>query len=163
MLSQIRLATLSDLNAINQIYNHYVDTSTCTYAESPTTETERRVWFDSHDATHPITVAEIDGKIVGWGSLSAFHDRSAYRFTVENSVYVSAKHHHQGIGSAILRDLIDRACAAGHHTIIAGIDAEQKPSISLHSRFGFKPVAHLRQVGFKFGRWLDVVYMQLLL
>lgn len=163
MAPAIRLATLADLDAINQIYNHYVPISTCTYAEMQTPTAERRAWFTSHDEKHPITVAEIDDHIAGWGSLSEFHERSAYRFTVENSIYVAHDQQRQGIGAALLQDLIDRACSAGHHTIIAGIDAEQKPSISLHSHFGFKPVAHLRHVGFKFGRWLDVIYMQLLL
>ena len=160
---QIRLATLADLDAINRIYNHYVAISTCTYAETPTSPAERHEWFDSHTDKHPITVAENAGEILGWGSLSPFHSRSGYRFTVENSVYIAPNHHRQGIGSALLKDLIERARAAGHHTIIAGIDAEQKPSIYLHTRYGFQPVAHLRQAGFKFDRWLDVIYMQLLL
>jgi phosphinothricin acetyltransferase len=162
-MPQIRLATLHDLETINRIYNHYVDISTCTYAETPMPSGERHEWFNEHGDKHPITVAEMDGEVIGWGSLSPFRSRSAYRFTVENSIYISHPHQRKGFGSLLLQDLIERARAAGHHTIIAGIDAEQTPSITLHSRFGFHPVAHLRQVGFKFGRWLDVIYMQLLL
>ena len=156
----IRPATSADLDAINAIYNHYVHHSTCTYQEQPSTAQERAAWFASHGLTHPITVAELAGDVVGWGSLSPYHVRSAYRRTVENSVYVRHDAHRRGIGSALLADLVERATALGHRTIIAGIDAEQAPSVALHHRFGFVQVGHLRQVGFKFGRWLDVIYMQ---
>ena len=159
----IRLAIHADLPAINEIYNHYVLHSTCTYEEEPSTASEREVWFAAHSSAHPITVAEQDGQIVGWASLSSFHPRSAYRRTVENSVYVRHDRQRRGIGSALLIDSIDRAKALGHHTIIAGIDLDQPASVALHRKLGFEQVAHLRQVGFKFGRWLDVVYLQKLL
>jgi len=159
----IRLATPADLQAINEIYNHYVLCSTCTYQEQPEPIESRREWFARHDRQHPVTVAEIAGQVVGWGALSAFHARSAYRFTVENSVYVHHQHHGRGIGSAILKDLIDRARALGHRAIIAAIDADQALSIALHSRLGFEQVGRLKSVGLKFGRWLDVIYMELLL
>jgi phosphinothricin acetyltransferase len=110
-----------------------------------------------------VIVAEVNGEVVGWGSLSAYHSRSAYRRTVENSVYVHHQHHRRGIGSLLLKELIVRARTIGHHAIIAGIDAEQVASVVLHDRFGFQKVGHFRQVGFKFGRWLDVVYMELVL
>jgi len=156
----IRPATPADLPAINEIYNHYVLHSTCTYQEEPSTAAEREVWLAAHSPAHPVTVAEEGGRVVGWASLSPFHPRSAYRRTVENSVYVRHDCQGHGIGSALLADSIDRAKALGHHTIIAGIDREQATSIALHRKFGFEQVAHLREVGFKFGRWLDVVYMQ---
>ncbi|WP_428939041.1 N-acetyltransferase family protein [Fontivita pretiosa] len=159
----IRLATPADLQAINDIYNHYVLCSTCTYQEQPEPIESRREWFARHDMQHPVTVAEIDAQIVGWGALSAFHARSAYRFTVENSVYVHHEHHGRGIGSAILKDLIDRARVLGHRAIIAAIDADQAISIAMHSRMGFEQVGRLKSVGLKFGRWLDVIYMELLL
>jgi phosphinothricin acetyltransferase len=156
----LRDATLHDLAAINEIYNHFVQCSTCTYQEVPETLAGREQWFARHGNPHPVVVAELAGQVVGWGSLSAYHVRSAYRFTVENSVYVHHTHHKQGIGSAILNDLLARSSTLGHHTVIAGIDSEQAGSIALHAKFGFQKVAHLKQVGFKFGRWLDVVYMQ---
>lgn len=158
--STLRDATAHDLGAINAIYNHFVLHSACTYQEVEETLESRREWFLRHDAAHPVIVAEIDGQIVGWGSLSKFHARSAYRFTVENSVYVHHAHHQQGIGSALLNELINRAKLLGHHVIIAGIDSEQAGSIALHAKFGFEHVARLKEVGNKFGRWLDVVYMQ---
>ena len=159
----IRLATQAELQAINEIYNYYVMHSTATYQDEPTTPVEREVWFAAHGPLHPITVAEEAGETVGWAALSPFHQRSAYRYTVENSVYVRYDRQRRGIGSALLGDSIRRAQAAGHHTIIAGIDFEQTASIALHRRFGFDQVAHLKQVGFKFGRWLDVVYLQKML
>ena len=159
----IRLAKTEDLGTINDIYNHYVACSTCTYQEEPSTMKERESWFSNHGPRHPVTVAEADGRVVGWASLSPFHARSAYRFTIENSVYVHHEHQRRGIGSALLADSIERAKLLGHRTIIALIDADQLGSIALHLKFGFEQVAHLKQVGFKFGRWLDVVYLQKML
>jgi L-amino acid N-acyltransferase YncA len=156
----IRLARVEDLPTINAIYNHYVLHSTCTYQEEPSTSEERAAWFAAHGPRHPITIAEIDGEVVGWGSLSRFHPRSAYGRTVENSVYVRHDLHRRGIGRVLLADLIDRAQSIGHHTILALIDADQAGSVALHRAMAFEDVAHLKEVGFKFGRWLDVVYMQ---
>jgi len=160
---RIRLATADDLGRINEIYNHYVLHSTCTYQEEPHTAEERARWFQDHGPAHPVTVAELDGRVIGWGSLSRFHSRSAYRFSIENSVYVDHGWHRRGVGGRLLADLIARGRAAGHHTIVAGIDGEQVASVAIHEKFGFERVAHLRQVGFKFDRWLDVIYMQVML
>ena len=159
----LRLATAEDLVAINDIYNHYVLYSTCTYQETPEPLESRKRWFANHGVGHPITVTEMEGRIVGWGSLSAYHARSAYRFTVENSVYIHHEFHRRGSGSIILADLIERAQKIGHRAIIAGIDADQAASVALHAKFNFQTVGRLKQVGFKFGRWLDVIYMELLL
>jgi L-amino acid N-acyltransferase len=159
----IRPAAESDLAAINDIYNHYVLHSTCTYQEEPESPDGRRQWFEHHGEKHPVIVAEAGGHVVGWAALSAYHPRSAYRHTVENSVYVHHQHHRQGIGSRLLRELIVRARQLGHHAIIALIDAEQPASIALHAKFHFERVGHMKQVGSKFSRWLDVVYMELIL
>jgi len=161
MKINIRPATESDLVAINDIYNHYVLHSTCTYQEEPEPLDERRRWFSHHGEKHPVVVAAAEKQVVGWGSLSAYHPRSAYRHTVENSVYVHHQFHRHGIGSLLLQELVVRARSLGHRVIIAGIDAEQIASVALHTKFQFEKVGHLKQVGFKFGRWLDVVYMEL--
>jgi phosphinothricin acetyltransferase len=161
--SKIRPATEGDLDAINEIYNHYVLHSNCTYQEQPSTPDERRAWFLAHGPLHPVVVYEENGQILGWASLSRFHPRSAYRNTVENSVYVRPALHRRGIGSLLLAHTIAQARQLGHRTILALIDGDQTGSIALHLKFGFEQVAYLRQVGFKFGRWLDVVYLQLLL
>jgi phosphinothricin acetyltransferase len=137
--------------------------STCTYQEEPEPIAARRRWFRHHGAQHPVIVAESNGQVLGWGSLSAYHARSAYRRTVENSVYVHHEHHRRGIGSKLLQELITRARAQGHKVIIAGIDADQIASVALHDKFDFRKVGHFKRVGFKFGRWLDVIYMERLL
>lgn len=159
----IRPATEADLPAINDIYNHYVLHSTCTYQEETEPLEGRRRWFAHHGEAHPIIVAETEGGLIGWGSLSAYHARSAYRRTVENSVYVHQDFHRQGIGSILLKELITRARNLRHHVIIAAIDAEQPASVALHAKFGFQKVGHMKHLGFKFNRWLDVIYMELLL
>jgi len=159
----IRPASPGDLQSIDEIYNWYIPRSTCTYQEEIEPFENRERWFEHHGPNHPVTVAVRDAEIVGWGSLSEFRDRAAYRHTVEDSVYVRHDMHGQGIGSALLTDLIDRARAIGHHTMIAGADAEQTASIELHRKFGFETVAHMKEVGYKFERWLDVIFMQLML
>jgi L-amino acid N-acyltransferase len=151
------------LPAINDIYNYYVQHSTCTYQEETEPLAGRYAWLRDHGPSHPVIVAECKSQVVGWGSLSPYHRRSAYRNTVENSIYVHHEWHRRGIGSLLLQDLITRAQAIGHHAIIAAIDAEQAESIRLHAKFNFEEVGHLKHVGLKFGRWLSVIYMELLL
>ena len=156
----IRLARSDDLESINDIYNYYVIHSTCTYQTEAETMDGRRTWFASYGPQHPITVYESENKILGWGSLTPFRSRAAYANTVENSVYLRHDVCGKGIGSLLLKDLIERGRAAGHHVIVAGIDAEQTHSVKLHLKFGFEHVAHFKEIGFKFNRWLDVIFMQ---
>ena len=158
----VRLAEERDLVAINDIYNHYVLHSTCTYQEEPERIERRREWFGHHGAEHPVIVAEAKGQVVAWGSLSPFHARSAYRHTVEDSLYVDHRFQRQGIGSLLLADLIARAKSIGHRAIIGAIDGEQTGSVALHEKFGFVQVGRFKQVGFKHDRWLDVVYVELI-
>ncbi|HVS71999.1 MAG TPA: GNAT family N-acetyltransferase [Phycisphaerae bacterium] len=161
-LLEIRPAAAADLETINDIYNHYVLHSTCTYQEEPSTRAQRAAWFAEHDEQHPVTVATVGdtGTVVGWASLSRFHGRCAYRFTVEDSLYVHPDHHRRGIGRALLVDLLERAGRLGHRQVIAVISADQLPSLALHRALGFTDAGCLRGVGFKFGRWLDVAYLQ---
>ncbi len=159
----IRPATTADLVAINEIYNHYVGSSTATYQTRAMSLQERNAWFAQHDGLHPVIVAERNGQIVGWAALSPFHKREAYRNTVENSVYVRHTQRRLGIGRALLIEMLHQARIIGHHTIIASVDSEQSASIVLHESVGFTRMGHLHQVGYKFGRWLDVIYMQMML
>ncbi len=108
-----------------------------------------------------MVVAEIDGKVVGWGALSKFHPRSAYRYTVEDSIYIHPGAQGRGLGRLMIEDLIRRGRATGHRSIIAAVDSLQVGSLSLHERTGFTRVGHLNRVGLKFGKWLDVIYLQL--
>lgn len=159
----IRLATPADRAAIDAIYAHYVRHSTCTYAEVVESDDERRAWFEAHGPRHPITVLEDSGTVLGWASLSPWKSRSAYRWSVELSIYLHPDVLHRGLGRELMADLIARAEALGYRALIGGVSADQAASLRLHERFGFEKVAHLREVGFKFGRWLDVVYLERLL
>ncbi len=158
----IRPATVEDLPGILEIYNDAVLTTTATYDYEPRTMEHRRAWFDDHvKNNYPVFVAiDAAGRLVGWSALNRYHDRMGYRFTSENSVYVAADQRGHGIGKLLLAPLIDAARVRGLHSIIAAIDADNEASIRLHARFGFEKVGHFTQVGFKFGRWLDVVYME---
>jgi L-amino acid N-acyltransferase len=160
----IRDASRADLPAINAIYNYYVVHSTCTYEIEPETIAERQAWFDLHSPDkYPVVVAELDGQVVGWGSLSKFHARAGYAPTAEASVYIAQGFHRRGLGKTILQTIIERARIAKFHSLIGGASADQSASIALQESLGFTPVAHFREVGQKFGQRLDVVYMQLML
>jgi phosphinothricin acetyltransferase len=161
---EIRPAAPADLAAINDIYNHYVRTSTCTYQEQPVSLADRQAWLGEHPIDRfPATSALLDGELVGFASIAPFRERVGYRFTVENSVYVRYDLHRRGIGGRLLEDLIERSRGLGYQTIIGAIDAEQQGSIELHDRFGFESKGRLVRAGFKFGRWLDVIFMQRML
>ena len=161
----VRAATCDDLPAILEIYNEAVLNTTASYDYEPRTLEHRIAWFEDHARNnYPVFVATgLQGRILGWSSLSRFHDRMGYRFTAENSIYVAAERRGRGIGKALMRPLIEAAPGRGIHAIIAVIDAANEASIRLHDSFGFESVGLFKQTGFKFGRWLDVVYMELLL
>jgi phosphinothricin acetyltransferase len=161
----IRPATYADLPGILEIYNDAVLHTTATYDYEPRTLEQRTQWFEEHQREgYPVFVAQDGaGRIVGWSALNPFHARFGYRFTSENSVYVAADQRGKGIGKLLLPPLIEGGKARGLHAIIAAIDADNEASLRLHARFGFEKVGHFKQTGFKFGRWLDVVYMERLL
>jgi L-amino acid N-acyltransferase YncA len=162
---QIRRAKREDCPGILEIYNDAVFTTTATYDYKPRTLDHREAWYDDHQRTgFPIFVAtNEDQRIVGWSALNRFHDRAGYRFTSENSIYIAADHRGRGIGKLLLKPLIDAGQELKLHAIIAAIDGDNQASIRLHEGFGFEKVGHFKKVGFKFNRWLDVVYMERLL
>src|SRR4051794_36640862 len=159
----IRPATVADVPAIHAIYNHYVATSTCTYQVEPETEADRLGWFTKRTAAHPVVVAEAGGEVVGWAALSPWNSRCGYAGTVEASVYVRHDRHRRGLGRALLADLIARATAIGHHVVVGGASSDQTASLALQRALGFEFVGTFREVGYKFGRRLDVTYSQLIL
>lgn len=160
----LRIATEADLPAINDIYNYYVLHSTCTYQLEPETMADRLAWYREHSPEkYPVIVADRGGEIGGWGSLSKYHKRAGYAPTVEFSFYVRHDLHRRGIGRTILADLIKRARAAGFHSLLGGVSSEQTASLALQESLGFRRVAHFIEVGQKFGRRLDVIYLQLIL
>ncbi len=162
---KVRPAVRADCPGILEIYNDAVLKTTASYDYEPRTLEHRQSWFDDHQQTGlPIFVAINDqGRIVGWSALNRYHDRKGYRFTTENSVYIAEDHRGQGIGKLLLAPLIESARKLGLHAIIAVIDGQNEVSIRLHAKFGFEIVGRFKEVGYKFNRWLDVVYMELIL
>ncbi|PSN17319.1 GNAT family N-acetyltransferase [filamentous cyanobacterium CCP5] len=164
MVADIRTATVADLPAILDIYNHAILTTTAVYDYAPHTLEMRQQWYDAKQADGlPVVVAVVAAQVVGFGALSWFRAWAAYQHTVENSIYIAPSHHGQGIGKQLLRELIDQAKQRQMHTIVAGIDAENIASQKLHQGLGFEPVGRFRQVGYKFDRWLDLIFWQLML
>ncbi|HEY3378441.1 MAG TPA: GNAT family N-acetyltransferase [Armatimonadota bacterium] len=159
----IRRATLADLPAVLAIYNHAIRTSPSTFDIDEKTLQEREAWFAAHDARHPILVAEDAGGIVGWGTLSPMSTRAGWSRTVEDSLYVRADAIGRGIGTALLRALLDEGRRIGHHVVIAQITAGNAASVALHRRCGFVDVGVAHEVGWKFGRWYDLIIMECLL
>lgn len=159
----IRMAAPDDIESITRIYNHYILESTATFDTEPKTVEDRASWLRERDAAHPVLVAEGEGKVLGWGSLSPWAQRPAWRHSVEVSIYIDANATGQGIGPALLVALTDHARRAGHHAMLSQIVADNEPSLKLSRRAGFEHVGTLREVGRKFDRWLDVALVELVL
>jgi L-amino acid N-acyltransferase len=156
----LRPARATDLEALRSIYNHAVLHTTASYDYEPRSGQKQAEWFAAKNAAgYPIIVADIAGEPIGFASYGSFRAWTGYRFTVEHSVYVSEAVRRQGIASALVRAVIDAARAQGLHTMVAGIDAANDGSIALHRKLGFEDAGVLRQVGFKFNRWLDLTFM----
>ena len=159
-----RLATFEDAEAIRVIYNKEVLGSTVTFDLVPRSPEDQLAWMDEHSGAHPAVVAVDDHDVVcGFGSLSPYRPRPAYRTSVENSVYVDETVRKQGVGRGILLELVRLAQAHGFHAVFARIVGGHEASINLHRACGFELVGVEREVGRKFGRWLDVALMQRLL
>jgi phosphinothricin acetyltransferase len=159
-----RLASHDDAEPIRAIYNQEVLGSTVTFDLVARTAEEQLAWMDEHSGAHPAVVAVDDlDRICGFGSLSPYRSRPAYRTTVEDSVYVDAAARGRGVGRGLLAELVRLAAAHGFHAVMARIVGGHEASIALHRACGFELVGVEREVGRKFGRWLDVVLMQRLL
>lgn len=151
--------------AILEIFNEAIETSTALYDYKPRVAASMIGWFETKRAGgFPVVgVEDAAGRLLGFGSYGSFRAWSAYKYTVEHSVYVHKDHRGSGLGRVIMQALIDAARQRDLHSMIGGIDATNAGSIALHERMGFKHVGTLPQVGFKFGRWLDLSFYQLLL
>jgi len=160
----IRDATEQDLPSILDIYNEVILNTTSVYSEQPHTLQMRTTWFSERKAANfPVIVAELDGVIIGFASYGHFRVWPCYRFTAEHSVYIHTGYRGRGVSKILLQAIIANAKNAGLHALIAGIDSENAISLKLHQSFGFVQVAHFKEVGFKFNRWLDLIFMELLL
>lgn len=161
---QVRKASADDLPAMLVIYNDIIINTTAVYDYTPHTPEMRRQWFAAKaEGGFPVFVAEEDSKVIGFGSIGPFRNWAAYKYSVENSIYVAAEQRGKGVGKLLLPPLIRAAEEMNMHTIIASIDDTNIQSLRLHEKFGFKEVAHFKQVGYKFGRWLDLKFLQLIL
>ena len=158
----VRAATRADLPAITDIYNHAVLHTTASYDLEPVTLASRQDWFDEKAARGwPVWVAVTGEEVVGWATFGPFRAKPGYRFTAEHSVYVRDGLRGRGVGRALMLPLIAEARARGLHSLVGGVDAGNAGSLAFHERLGFERVAHFREVGHKFGRWLDLVFLQL--
>ena len=160
---RVRRAILDDAEAIRRIYNAEVLGSLATFDLVPRSLEGQREWLSEHSGPYPAVVAERDGVIAGFGSLSPYRSRPAYATTVEDSVYVERDHRGKGIGKLLLAELVRVGAAHGFHAVIARIAGGQEASVALHRSCGFEEVGVEREVGRKFGLWLDVVLMERLL
>jgi L-amino acid N-acyltransferase YncA len=160
-VATVRAAVLSDAAPIAAIYNHYVTTTIVTFEEEPFADAEmgRRIG-DVQSASLPWLVAHVDGRVVGYASATRWKPRTGYRFSTEVAVYVAPGHAGQGIGSMLFGLLFPALQDRGIHVVMGGIALPNQPSIALHEKFGFRKVAHLAEVGFKFNQWIDVGYWQ---
>lgn len=163
MPEPVRDAAYADLPGILAIYNEIIRTSSAVYTEQEASLVDRRAWLEARqEQGFPVLVAEdpADGSVLGYSTFGDFRPWPGYRHTVEHSVYVRADARGRGLGGALVERLFGRASALGKHVMVAGIDAANPASIRMHERLGFEQVGTLREVGTKFGRWLDLVFMQ---
>lgn len=160
----VRAAVSSDSSAVAAIYNHYVAETVITFEEKPiqVDEMARRI-DDVRSTSLPWLVAEENGNVVGYAHAAPWKTRSAYRFSVEITVYVARGHERHGIGSVLYSHLFSTLEKSGVHAVIGGIALPNEASVALHEKFGLEKVAHFRQVGFKFGKWVDVGYWERIL
>jgi len=164
MKINIRIASETDLPAMLEIYNDIILHTAAVYDYEPHTLEMRTEWFRAKQKQgFPVFVAEHDGAIVGFSTIGPFRrEWTAYKYSVENSVYVRNDYRGKGVGKLLLPPLIETAKKLKMHTIIAGIEAANEASIKLHKSFGFEEVAHFKEVGWKFERWLDLKFLQLI-
>jgi L-amino acid N-acyltransferase len=159
----IRRAELADAGGIAEVYNEAILHTTATFDTEPKSVDDRQAWLRSHDERHPVLVAVLDGKVVGWASLTKWSDRRAYDETAETSFYVHSSCRGRGIGRQLKEAIIEEARRLGFHTLLARVAEGSQESIHLNEAAGFVHVGTLKQVGRKFGRLLDVHIMQKML
>jgi len=160
----LRAAEQKDLPIILEIMNEAILNTTAIYDYKRRDEAYVEAWFAKKQEDNlPIIVCELDGKAVGYGSFGPFRAWEAYKFTVEHSIYVHKDYQGRGIGKKLLEALITTAKEGGYHTMIGGIDASNQKSCDFHAKFGFKEAGRIKDAGYKFDKWLDLVFMQLML
>jgi L-amino acid N-acyltransferase YncA len=161
---EVKDAVEADLQKLTDIYNDILRTSTAIFSDTPVTVEDRIEWWRTRVRQgYPVLVAKSEGIVTGFATFSDFRSWPGYRFTVEGTIHIDAPARRQGVGTALLKALIERAQAAGNHVLIAGVDAANIASLQFLESSGFERVGHLREVGNKFGRFLDLVFLQYML
>ncbi len=164
MIFTIAAASRADVPGIRDIYNEVIRNSTAVFSDVEVTLEEREAWFDAKRAARfPVLVAMDSSGVAGFGTFGDFRSWPGYRYSVEHSVHVRVDRRGCGIGRALLEGLLEEAARLQKHAMIGGIDAQNVTSIALHEKLGFKVVGELQEVAFKFGRWLDLKFMQRLI
>ena len=159
----VRHATENDVPAMLEIYNEIILNTTAVWHNEPHTLQMRQEWFAlKQEQGYPVFVAEQNSVLTGFSTIGPFRPWVGYRFTVENSVYVSAENRGNGIAKLLMPPIIEAARQLKLHAIVAGIEATNEASIALHNKFGFIEVAHFKEVGFKFNRWMDLKFLELI-
>jgi L-amino acid N-acyltransferase YncA len=160
-MMEIRDAGATDIERITSIYNEVLLTSTAIFSDKPySVEDRMRWWSDRCAAGYPVIIAVEEGEVVGFATYGDFRASPGYRNTVEHTVHLREANRGRGVGTALVRELIARARAAGKHVMVGGVDAENEASLRFHERLGFERVAYMREVGVKFGRFLNLVFLQ---
>jgi phosphinothricin acetyltransferase len=160
----VSAALRAQLPEILGIYNDVIRSTTAVYADEEVTLANREAWFDAKlELGFPVLVASDDSGVLGFGTFGEFRAWPCYRHSVEHSVHVRADRRGRGVGRALVLALLEHAARMQKHVMIAGIDADNTVSIGLHQSLGFSPAGHFREVGFKFGRWLDLKFLQRLI
>lgn len=160
----LRPAVFQDLEALLEIVNHAIAHTTANYSYEPQTLEAQRLWLQQRQTQHfPVIVAEEHGQILGYGSFGTFREKIGYQYTVEHSVYVREGQQGKGVGGLLLRELIQIATKQNFHVMVGAIDASNALSIGFHKKYGFRECGVIHEAGFKFGRWLDLLFMQLTL
>lgn len=159
----IREVTKKDAARIREIYNKYVTETVATFAEEPRTLEEVTSLIQSTIPKFPWIVYELDGQVIGFTYANKWKERSAYRNTVETSIYLDSNHTGKGIGSKLKKAMINELRDRGFHSVISGISLPNPASVAMCEKFGFQKIGHFKEVGYKLGRWVDVGYWQLIL
>jgi L-amino acid N-acyltransferase len=164
MSPSIRPANINDLPAITDIYKDVILNTTAVYAYEPYTLENRQAWFeDRMKHSFPVFVAEHHNQVVGFSTYGVFRASPAYLYSVENTIHIHPDFRGQGVGQLLMPPIIEAARKQNMHMMVAGVDADNTGSIKFHEKFGFVKVAHFKGAGYKFNRWLDLVFLQLML
>lgn len=159
----IRRATQDDAADIQRIYNYAILHTTATFDIEPKTLADRVEWLKKHTDAYPVIIALIDSKIVGWAAIGPYGERKAFQYSVENAVYIDCDYQGRGVGSALLAELLKLSEELGYHAVIALVVGDNESSVKLHEKFGFAHVGTMREVGWKFDKWLDLLIYEIII